>query len=839
MNKFSEKIIQTINHLFNGSNITKTHLITQLNRSKNTAYQNMLDVNENLRSQSNGSLINLDQMDHRKVMSKLFNQTLIQSKIEQYENNFTKNTKPEIINQTINRRLELIDYVKKIWANQFFANNSTHLLPTLPQNHTIELTYGVRDSLNILMELIRKTNSRLIIPIDTYPVYQQIAKFNGLNDDQIVGFKQLGSRDMDQQLYEMINIPYDGCEFLLIADPHPLNVKIKNDEVCRWLGENENRYLIVDSVYGNSIRTKIAKFPTNQILILNSLSKSHASPFLMGFCSVPNKFANLFTKREEQIEYENIYKSIALLSIYPIDQIFLFQQNIFQKGWKMISEEFAKYSPNQISHCSNYYQCVSKIDHPSVITIPMNCFDRPEMDGNIISCLDHVNSLIENEKISAPIRMNHLIPLENFAKGYSKYTGIWSKEGVESKFPHKMHLLTDFDINIGVQKIQQSNGKNQSIICIETLINGSEPIKVTENTGLGHEIQKNSIKVNALYSIQNWNNKSIESTKGKLLTIEQVVARSMAIVGGLKPYDQIIPRTISILPVSKGCQAKCSFCFSNSSVSSEIKQSPLSFDRVEDVLKIAKAHGSERAVITGGGEPTMIPHQRLIRYIELCKGYFDKVVMITNGYIYSHANDMARLQMLLDLQKAGLSIISISRHGYDEESNTNLMSLRTNSQLIAQTIINNKHMFDKMSIRWVSVLQKNGVDSEKTLIRYLNWVKSTGINQICFKELYVAVSEESVYYDKRSNEFSRLNQVPLTMVVDYLENNGGKIIGSLPWGSPIYQFIHDDHPLKIACYTEPSLYWERKNGICRSWNLMADGTVLVSLETNDSKIDVR
>jgi hypothetical protein len=42
--------------------------------------------------------------------------------------------------------------------------------------------------------------------------------------------------------------------------------------------------------------------------------------------------------------------------------------------------------------------------------------------------------------------------------------------------------------------------------------------------------------------------------------------------------------------------------------------------------------------------------------------------------------------------------------------------------------------------------------------------------------------------------------------------------------------------LRIAAYTEPSLFWERTQGIARSWNVMADGRCHVSLEDRASEI---
>jgi hypothetical protein len=42
--------------------------------------------------------------------------------------------------------------------------------------------------------------------------------------------------------------------------------------------------------------------------------------------------------------------------------------------------------------------------------------------------------------------------------------------------------------------------------------------------------------------------------------------------------------------------------------------------------------------------------------------------------------------------------------------------------------------------------------------------------------------------------------------------------------------------LRVAAYTEPSVFWERSRGMCRSWNLMADGTCYANLETAASVV---
>jgi hypothetical protein len=59
---------------------------------------------------------------------------------------------------------------------------------------------------------------------------------------------------------------------------------------------------------------------------------------------------------------------------------------------------------------------------------------------------------------------------------------------------------------------------------------------------------------------------------------------------------------------------------------------------------------------------------------------------------------------------------------------------------------------------------------------------------------------------------------------------GFAVASRLPWGAPVLTGLWNGALLAVAAYTEPSLFWERSTGIARSWNIMADGQCLVSLE---------
>jgi hypothetical protein len=55
-----------------------------------------------------------------------------------------------------------------------------------------------------------------------------------------------------------------------------------------------------------------------------------------------------------------------------------------------------------------------------------------------------------------------------------------------------------------------------------------------------------------------------------------------------------------------------------------------------------------------------------------------------------------------------------------------------------------------------------------------------GVEEICFKELYVSTSVESEYYDRASNDWSADNQVPLRVVLELAQDAGWSLVEQLP-----------------------------------------------------------
>jgi len=433
----------------------------------------------------------------------------------------------------------------------------------------------------------------------------------------------------------------------------------------------------------------------------------------------------------------------------------------------------------------------------------------------------------------------HITTLSNFSRGYDKYTKRYSKAAIpESSFPNQFFVLKKEELSIGIQKtlklIKKIGLTGDRLIALATQIPINN-LRSDHSSGVAQYIPQNYIDLESAYFVDhNGNFEDINLTSAR---IEDITALSFKIIDQtLLPWSKLTPRTISILPIALACQASCKFCFSKASVSSDFQGRISNWNRISSVLQIAKNAGAERAVITGGGEPTLLKDNQLVDLIQQCSSHLEKVILITNAYILAKQNTEKRLETMLSWDHAGLSILAISRHHHDAVINTAIMGIDTQTEKLTKTFSNHTSSFSNISLRFVCVLQKGGIANVEDIENYLSWSAQQGVRQINFKELYVSTGLESEYSDLASNEYSAAHQVSLNIVHDFIEKHAWKKVASLPWGAPIFSGKWDGKTMQIAAYTEPSVYWERINGIARSWNLMSDGTVLASLEDQTSQI---
>ncbi|MFE0463620.1 radical SAM protein [Kitasatospora sp. NPDC058965] len=436
----------------------------------------------------------------------------------------------------------------------------------------------------------------------------------------------------------------------------------------------------------------------------------------------------------------------------------------------------------------------------------------------------------------------HVIVLSNFARGFDKYALAYGKAGIpESTFPDRFHLLTRAELGIGIGKAQRLLDRlaipGDRLLVLETAV---DPDRLVPNaaTGLGRELREPRIRLSAVHELDRGHDgPAAGEFTLRPTTVEDAMAASLQVHGAAqRRYPELRPRSVSVLPVAAACQARCAFCFSAASISSDQAPARVPWEAVGSWLERARAAGAERAVITGGGEPTLIPFDQQLRLVSACSAAFPKVVLITNAHTLAKGGHADRAARLAALGAAGLGVLAVSRHHQDDAVSERLMMLRTPVGAVVETWRTDRDRWPGLQLRLICVLQRGGVADAGGVAAYLSWAAALGVEEVCFKELYVSTSTESLYFDRAANTWSREHQVSLSVVTRFAEQHGFAVASRLPWGAPVYRGSWDGRPMRIAAYTEPSLFWERANGIARSWNVLADGRCYASLEDRASEI---
>jgi pyruvate-formate lyase-activating enzyme len=439
--------------------------------------------------------------------------------------------------------------------------------------------------------------------------------------------------------------------------------------------------------------------------------------------------------------------------------------------------------------------------------------------------------------MNARERLYHVTVLSNFARGFDKYSHGYSKAHIpESTYPDRFYLLRRDELHIGVQKasglLAKLNIAGNRLIVLETEVDGSQ-LHPNTASGRGQFIDAPQIELTQAYDIDDEQKEAVL----REASVEELMAASLRLSAErFHPFMAMRPRTVSFLPVASACQAKCAFCFSKASISSDQAHARLDWQKISAWLDRALAHGAERAVITGGGEPTLLPPAQLDQLVAACASRFDKVVLITNGHALAKLSEAAQIARLDALYGAGLRVLALSRHHHEAAGNERLMGLDIPLEALIRICGEHRSRWPQLRLRLICVLQQGGIADEQAVEDYVSWATSQGVEEICFKELYVSTSTESMYYDRTANEWSRSHQIPLSLVTRFAEQRKLALESVLPWGAPVYRGEWQGRPLRIAAYTEPSLFWERTQGVARSWNVMADGRCHVSLEDRASEL---
>lgn len=271
--------------------------------------------------------------------------------------------------------------------------------------------------------------------------------------------------------------------------------------------------------------------------------------------------------------------------------------------------------------------------------------------------------------------------------------------------------------------------------------------------------------------------------------------------------------TCSVLPVRQACNLHCPFCFSKSSISA-LRFDALDWTQVdvEQYYAFACERGATRLVITGGGEP-LLQADNVAALIRRGRSYFNEIACFTNG---------SRLTTELSrrLADAGLSYLCYSRHHHDDERCRELMG---KDAVSLESFVN---AAGGLPIRATCVITRGWIDSRDAVDDYMAALSMYGIREFTFKHTYVAYGE-SLFGDSKANVWARDHHVDFDPFA-----GRGTVLSRLPWGPCIRRIGAD----KVCYYFEPTPDWELEHRLCRSINLLSDGTIYASLEDQRSRL---
>jgi MoaA/NifB/PqqE/SkfB family radical SAM enzyme len=271
--------------------------------------------------------------------------------------------------------------------------------------------------------------------------------------------------------------------------------------------------------------------------------------------------------------------------------------------------------------------------------------------------------------------------------------------------------------------------------------------------------------------------------------------------------------TCSVLPVRLACNLVCPFCFSRSSISA-LRHDRLDWEAadVEAYYALARERGATRLVITGGGEP-LLRADLVVRLVERGRPFFPEIACFTNGTYLTR-------ELAGRLRDAGLSYLCYSRHHDDDAKCRELMGPSAPALeaffLAAAGLL----------VRATCVMARGYIDSPAAVERYQHTLSHFGVREFTFKHTYVAY-EGSVFGSSQENHWAMENRVDLDPFA-----SRGEAIGRLPWG-PAIRRIGD---FQVCYYYEPEPAWEKEHQLCRSINLLSDGSAYASLEDHRSRL---
>jgi molybdenum cofactor biosynthesis enzyme MoaA len=232
--------------------------------------------------------------------------------------------------------------------------------------------------------------------------------------------------------------------------------------------------------------------------------------------------------------------------------------------------------------------------------------------------------------------------------------------------------------------------------------------------------------------------------------------------------------------------------------------------QLKTALNYAKCLGATHAILTGKADPLQEHPDTLYKLITESRQHLPLVDMHTNGLLL-HEN-FKKGNLLENLFKAGLTMITFSIASFDQEKNRELMRIKKSAADLIDMAVTIGLM-----VRCSLVVNKQGAHDAAGVMDYIRQAGELGAHQVVVREVWVPE-----IYGQRNLEvynWNLANKVDIKPIQNQFheysryapyKDLGLSQLDPLPWGTPVFAlggvFKNQDHGVNVtfACCEEGS-----------------------------------
>lgn len=269
-------------------------------------------------------------------------------------------------------------------------------------------------------------------------------------------------------------------------------------------------------------------------------------------------------------------------------------------------------------------------------------------------------------------------------------------------------------------------------------------------------------------------------------------------------------QSISIVPETVGCNARCKYCIARMTPPVE-KKLKVKLTHLDEALVYAKSGGAQSAIITSKGETLLSDWKFIGEILDLCDemGFGQRDLHTNARHIEGREKEFKKYFIE---NEGHLTNITITMASMDPVVNGDIMGINYDIPRVLEFLSRECDI----TVRLSCVMNESAVRDRRTMEEYIRKASEYGVRAIVFRELWIPVQISDNPLSKAVNKWSRKNRVPIEIGVAGLkamEKEGfAHPIFTLPWG----QVVYDVEGLNVACSQCTGNFPESRPGFIKS-----------------------